>query len=257
MNYLLFFLFTLFTFSCNSDVTITPKQNSAKQDGTVINGITTMTLDTFQKSTKTPAGIYQTMLPCADCKGIEHTVFFNPDLTFRMEENKWGKKNGFTKTEGLWRANEGKIFLYKNDSVKARYSWQGDTLQYLQPDGHAIALRKISPVIDNPAWQKKAKAGSQFYGIGTEPFWSVEVDKQKNISFHLAEWKKPMLFQAVTPVVSADSTVYSTLSDSATLRITILTAFCSDGMSDYIYNNKVKIVYKGQFYNGCGTAFRP
>jgi len=256
MKYLLC-LFPVFLYSCTGDVSVTPTTDSANQDSNLMNDTTTMTLDTFQKNTKTPNGIYQVMLPCTDCKGIEHTVSFNPDLTYRMEENKWGKKSSVTKVEGLWRATEGKVFLYKNDTVKARYTWQNDTLLYLKPDGYTIALRKISPATDNPTWQKKGQAGAEFYGVGTEPFWNVEVDEQQSILFHLAEWPKPLQFKAVKPTFSSDSTVYNTSSDSATLRIIILNTFCSDGMSDYIYTNKVTVMYKGQIYTGCGIKYRP
>ncbi len=255
MKYLFIASF-FFLIGCNGNVVVTPGPDSVNNDGTLLNDTTTMTLDTFKKSTKTPNGFYGVMLPCPDCKGIEHTVLFRPDLTFRMEENKWGKRQAFTKAEGRWKAIDGKIFLYKNDTVKARYTWQGDTLYYVQPDDRSFAMRQLTAAAENPTWQKKGEAGVEFFGVGNEPFWSVEVDEQKRVSFHLAEWQAPQTFKAKAPVTKGDSTVYSAKSDSASLRVTVFSTFCSDGMSNFIYTNKVRIVYNGQVYQGCGILFK-
>ena len=255
MRYLCFIGLTLLI-SCNNEgTTVTPQQDSFKKDGTILNDTTTVTLDTFQKPTKSPVGFYQTTLPCKDCKGIEHTVLFNPDLTYRLEEKSWGK-NKQIKWEGRWQPNGGKIWLYKGDTVMHRYAWQGDTLFYLHPDGKTFMLNKPTPASDNKTWSAKGKAGAEFFGVGNEPFWNIEIDEQKAILFHLAEWEKPKSFKAVKPVSFADSMVYSVTSDSATLRVTVYNTFCSDGMSDYIYNNSVRVTYNNQVYNGCGLKYQ-
>ncbi|HEY0057879.1 MAG TPA: copper resistance protein NlpE N-terminal domain-containing protein [Flavisolibacter sp.] len=253
MKYLLPFI-AVSLIACNDPSTPAVAKDSTTSTGPG-NDTTTMTLDTFQTSTKMPNGIYQAILPCSDCKGVEHTVSFNPDLTYRLEENKIGKKAGLVKTAGNWRANQGRVILYKNDTVMARYGWQGDTLQYLKNEGSAFSLRKVSPAADNPAWQKKGQAGVEFYGVGNEPFWNVEVDEEKGISFHLAEWSKPLRLPASPPVIFPDSTVYITGNDSVSLRLVILSEFCSDGMSDYIYTEKIKVLFRGQAYSGCGLQY--
>jgi uncharacterized membrane protein len=247
----LLFILPLLILSCSN---IDTNKNTTNDSIISTKDTTTVTLDTFQKSTKTPVGIYQVMLPCEDCKGIEHTVSFKQDLTYRLEEKKWGKKV-VAKSEGRWQPNEGKIWLYQNDSVKARYIWKGDTLCYLFPEENTVALRRLTPATDNLTWQKKAEKGVDFFGVGNEPFWNVEIDDQKNIAFHLAEWKTPKIFKPVLPTFSDDKIIYNLKTDSSTLNITIFNNFCSDGMSDFIYNNSVKVVYNNQVYNGCGILF--
>ncbi len=252
----LFFLVPFFIFSCNNATdTITSSKESKNDSSGNFTDTTTVTLDTFQQNTKRPQGIYQVMLPCTGCKGIEHTVSFNADLTFRLEEEKWGI-NELTKTEGRWKPIDGKIWLYQNDTVKARYSWHGDTLIYLHPDGKNFEMQKPIPITENPAWKKKDAAGVDFFGVGNEPFWNIEIDEQKKIAFHLADWQQPKQFNAVKPVIFSDSIVYKTKSDSATLAITIYNKFCSDGMSDFIYNHSVKVIYNGQVYRGCGMLYK-
>ncbi len=252
----LFFLVPFFIFSCNNATdTITSSKESKSDSSSNFTDTTTVTLDTFQQNTKTPQGIYQVMLPCTGCKGIEHTVSFNSDLTYRLEEEKWGV-NELKKTRGRWKPIDGKIWLYQNDTVKARYQWHGDTLIYLHPGGINFVMQKPVSITENPAWEKKDAAGVDFFGVGNEPFWNIEIDEQKKIAFHLADWQQPKQFNAVKPIIFSDSIVYKTKSDSATLAITVYNKFCSDGMSDFIYNHSVKVIYNGQVYRGCGMLYK-
>jgi uncharacterized membrane protein len=195
--------------------------------------------------------------PVTDCKGIEHTVLFKPDLTYRLQELKLGKKSEkpFT-VDGNWKPSEDVIWLYKEGVVQARYTWQTDTLVYMNAQtGKRYPMRKLTSALDNNVWRAKKGAGIEFFGVGNEPFWNIEIDEQKTIAFHLAEWAAPLPFAAVKPVVTADSTVYNTANDSATLRVVIYNTFCSDGMSDNIYSSSIKVLYNGQTYRGCGIKY--
>lgn len=241
--------------ACNNGTVTT---TTGKDSSTVntANDTTTVTLDTLQKNTKLPLGFYQVMLPCIDCKAIEHTIFFNADLSYQIEEKRWDKQDAVSKTTGIWRPNEGKIWAYENDKVRARYAWRGDTLVYIEPTDNVIIMQKLSTALQNDVWRNKKKDGVEFFGIGTEPFWSIEIDEQKLIRFQLADWPKTISLKAVPPVKNADSIIYQMGKDTAALRVIIFNQFCNDGMSDNIYNNKVRVVYKGMEYNGCGITYK-
>jgi uncharacterized membrane protein len=194
-------------------------------------------------------------LPCINCPGIEHTIAFYEDNTYRLEEKKLGKKSTLIQTTGSWKPTSGIIYLYDDGIAAGRYQWKGDTLQYLK--GTSIyAMQKLQSALDVQVWKNKKIEGIEFFGIGNEPFWNVEVDEQKDISFHLAEWSKPMRFKAVKPVHTADSISYKAKNDSATIGITIYNTFCSDGMSDNVYDSRVKVVFNSQTYNGCGILYK-
>ncbi|MDQ3682929.1 MAG: copper resistance protein NlpE N-terminal domain-containing protein [Bacteroidota bacterium] len=241
--------------ACNNETNTT----ATSKDSSIINrakDTTTVTLDTLQKNTKLPLGFYQVMLPCADCKAIEHTIFFNPDLSYQIEEKRWDKQDAISRTTGIWRPNEGKIWAYKNDKVKARYVWRGDTLVYLEPSDNAIIMQKLSSVLQNDVWRNKKKEGIEFFGIGNEPFWNIEIDEQKSIQFKLADWDKPVSFKGAQQAKDAKSITYSIIKDTAVFQVTIFNQFCNDGMSDNIYTNKVRVIYKGQEYNGCGMTYK-
>jgi len=258
------FLYIAFSFisglllACNNDslnTTITETDSAVTDTINYATNPDSLLLTT--NTIKPPEGIYQGVLPCNGCKGIEHTVHFKPDLTFHLQEAKLGKKGEplFT-VSGNWKPSEGVIWLYKEGVVQARYSWQTDTLVYLDAQtSKRYPLRKLTSALDNDVWQAKGGAGVEFYGIGNEPFWNVEVDEQKSINFHLAEWTGPQQFKTAAPQTAGDSTVYNTANDSATLRVVIYNTFCSDGMSDYIYPQSVKVLYNGQTYRGCGIKF--
>ncbi len=253
-KYLPFLLLSVLVACNNGTVSTTITKDSSTVN--TANDTTTVTLDTLQKNTKLPLGFYQVMLPCVDCKAIEHTIFFNEDLSYQIEEKRWDKEAIISRTNGNWRPNEGKIWAYENDKVRARYAWRRDTLVYIEPTDNAIIMQKLSTALQNDVWQNKKKEGVEFFGIGNEPFWSIEIDEQQSIQFRLADWAKPISLKAVSPVRNADSTIYKMGKDTAALIVVIFNQFCSDGMSDNIYNNKVRVVYKGIEYNGCGITYK-
>lgn len=245
-------------FACNNNSLNTPTASTDTTATDTINyAADTDSLLLATNTVRPPEGIYQGVLPCNGCKGIEHTVLFNPDLTFKLQEKRLGKKEepAFS-AAGNWKPTNGVLWLYQEGVVQARYAWQHDTLVYMDAKtGTRHPLRQLTSALDNDVWRAKKGAGLEFYGAGNEPFWNIEIDEQKSIVFHLAEWGAPQPFKPAPPVASSDSIVYNTAHDSATLRVVIYNTFCSDGMSDFVYPNSVKVLYNGQTYRGCGIRY--
>ncbi|HEY1113617.1 MAG TPA: hypothetical protein VGE66_08640 [Chitinophagaceae bacterium] len=219
-------------------------------DGTELNDTLPIGPDTSLPFNKTPApqGLYRVVLPDG-----EHTVSFYKGQRYRLEE-KVGRGEP-ARTEGEWVPSGGYLWLYKQGVAVGKYRWQGDTLVYLLR-GKEYLLEKLPWAMDNDVWRAKGKAGAEFFGIGNEPFWNIEIDEQKGIAFHLSEWAAPARFPPARPVVAGDSIQYNTANDSATLRVVIYHRFCSDGMSDFIYDQQVKVVYNTTVYQGCGLLFK-
>lgn len=200
---------------------------------------------------KRPSGIYQFLMPYSEIK-ILHTVAFYP-TSFRLQEEYAGK-DSVVVTEGSWSPSQGKIWLYKDQIVRGRYIWKGDTLQYFSPQLQKMfSMRKLTPAANNAVWRDKRKEGAILYGVGTEPFWSIEINRMDTLTFSSPEWASSLKVKLVSGVKSRDSTVYTAAQDS--LQVIVYPFFCSDGMSDFTYTNKVKIIYKGQLYKGCGVLF--
>jgi uncharacterized membrane protein len=206
-----------------------------------------------------PAGFYQGMLPCKSCEGIQQTILFESDNSFKTEEVNWGTKTPPKKQEGKWEKKSDTILLYVNNKLASKFRFHLDSLVTLFRDGKAIdagdmqnylLLRKTSAGA-NTAWREKGEQGIDFYGVGNEPFWNIEIDNEKMILFKLADWQKPVIVPIEKPKIYNDSTVYI-IPDSTRLHITIINEFCSDGMSDFLYEQKIQVRYKGQLYKGCG-----
>ena len=104
--------------------------------------------------------------------------------------------------------------------------------------------------------EKEQQEGIDFYGVGNEPFWNVEINKDETIAFQLADWTAPKNFQPAEPVSSSDSIHYQASADSVQLKVTIYQRFCRDAMSDYIYPQAVKVVHNNETYRGCGILFQ-
>lgn len=204
---------------------------------------------------KKPSGIYQAVLPLNE--KIEQTIAFNNDLTYKLEEKYLNKKDSIVVTEGNWTPSDGFIWLYKDQVVRGRYKWEGNTLQYFSPQlKKTFSMKRLEEASQNVAWRSKGREGVVVFGVGNEPFWSVEYNRADTISFLLSEWDHPVKIKVNSFFSTDDSTGYTAQNDSVQLRVTIFPHFCSDGMSDFTYRNKLKVVYNHQVYHGCGIIYK-
>ena len=78
-------------FSCNessqNEKTVIVKDTTKIQDTIIVK-------DSVLNSTiadSLPLGAYQGIFPCKDCDGIQQTILFNIDKTFREEQMIWSK----------------------------------------------------------------------------------------------------------------------------------------------------------------------
>ena len=209
-------------------------------------------------------GFYQGLLPCTNCQGIKHTLLLADSGRFKLEEFTLGKSTFPKKTEGRWSKQGDSLRLTANRELLITYYIQKDTLRVGHWEGNPIAdsvkkqywIARQPNAARNQAWQKRAQSGVDFYAIGNEPFWNLEIDRERAISFRIADLPKPLIFNARNPRIDKDSTYY--LVDSATgrLEVTVYNEFCSDGMSDNLYEHRVHVKYKGQTFKGCGVYLK-
>lgn len=206
-------------------------------------------------ATKNPSGIYQFIMPYQGTKKILHTIAFY-EGTYRLQEEYLDRNDSVSITEGTWAPSTGYIWLYKDQIVRGRYTWKGDTLQYYSPQlKKTFSMTKPDRATVNPVWQTKRGQGTYLYGVGNEPFWSVELTNSDSIVLNRPEWTQPLRAKLTTTSLARDSSIYTSMNDS--LQVIVFPVFCSDGMSDFLYTQKVKVIYKGQTYQGCGEILQP
>jgi uncharacterized membrane protein len=198
--------------------------------------------------------VYRFLLPDEGGQKILHTISFSRG-TFRLQEEYGDKRDSVVITEGTWAPSREYIWLYRDQIVRGRYLWVGDTLQYYSPRlKKTFPMQKVEPVAANDLWQRKREDGSLLYAVGTEPFWSVEVTGQDTLVVNMPDWTAPLRVKVAAETNTTDSTVYRDVNDS--IQLTVYPLFCSDGMSDFLYTQRIRMVYKGQTYKGCGEKLR-
>lgn len=222
-------------------------------DTTVILTKDTSAYESYAPPVKKPKGIYQFIFPYDKTTKILHTIAFYPN-TFRLQEEYLGKKDSIVITEGTWAPSQGFIWLYDGHVARGRYTWTGDTLQYYSPRlSKKFSLTKQTPATANKVWMDKKNTGTILFGVGTEPFWSVEVNKRDSIILSMPDWTQPLRVKISNKNNEKNKIVYSAGSDS--LEVIVHPYFCSDGMSDFTYSNKVTVTHRGKTYNGCGMTY--
>jgi uncharacterized membrane protein len=207
-------------------------------------------------------GFYQGLLPCTNCEGIRHTLLLKDSAKFILEEFTIGESTFPTRREGRWTHSGDSIQLLANQKLLATYLADKDTLRLKYLDGRPMAdsaaqkhwLARIPDAAKNKAWIGKKNQGVEFYGIGTEPFWSIEIDEGKNASFKTADLSKAIVLAYSSPSSNKDSTTYNLkTADNVSMQVVVYNQFCNDGMSDNLYEQRVHIRFKGTEFKGCGV----
>jgi uncharacterized membrane protein len=205
-------------------------------------------------------GLYSGYLPCADCAGIMTFLSLSSDMTYRLEETFAGKNDTARRANGIWKRENDKVVLYQGDKVLISYLPEGQKLVQLDIEGKRISgnlgdkyVLSRNQVADNPAWKAKKEAGVDFIGLGNEPFWSLDIDKNGKVNFNTPDMKSPVLIAYGEPVNTQLGREYHLESESAKLDITVIPQYCSDGMSDFTYEYKVTVKHNGRKYSGCGV----
>lgn len=89
---------------------------------------------------KPMAQSYRGILPCADCEGIETSLFLSKDGTFILRENYQTSREGTTAFAeyGQWRRTADKLVLTDSSGNKRYFRPQGNDLEMLDQEGLPI-----------------------------------------------------------------------------------------------------------------------
>lgn len=204
---------------------------------------------------KDPNGIYQVLLPSNG--KMEQTISFSADNTYRLQEVYYpGKKDSIITSTGTWAPSNGYIWIYEDQLVRGRYSWKGDVLQYFNPlSKKDFSMHRLNDILGNKVWAKRKQQSIKVFGIGNEPFWSIELNKDDSLVFRMSDWSKPLRMKVISSNKTNQSQTLIARNDSTDLQLIIYPLFCSDGMSDYVYPRKTRVIHNGKVFNGCGVVY--
>lgn len=86
-----------------------------------------------------------------------------------------------------------------------------------------------------------------FRAVGTEPFWDLRI-AARSMTFELMGMPK-----VAQPTPKARKTKYGRIYWTRRIQVAIVeNQACSDGMSDYVYRDDVKVTVDGHEFIGCG-----
>ncbi|WP_158636399.1 COG3650 family protein [Luteimonas marina] len=103
-------------------------------------------------------------------------------------------------------------------------------------------------------WDEARSRGVAFRGLGTEPFWSLEVDGGPvlRMRLDLDMGERKLLLPQVT-ALDAGEGYAGKAEDGSDVVLRITRGDCSDGMSDQTYPAAIELQVGEQTYRGCGA----
>ena len=255
-----FGLFMLVVIACN-DPSPVPVPSPADTTTTIDTLFSLRELDPDDTDTPTTfvPGYYTGLIPCNDCRNITRKVLLLADHTFHLKDEFNGRDLPPQESEGRWLTTNDQLQLLVNNALTKRFAVTNKGLKEVSLTGAPVALYSnayLSRTIigaDNIAWMEKKAAGIDFFALGNEPFWLMEIDKDKQISFLQVDSTQPVVFPYVAAIQQNGQYIYNTETSAAGMQIIITPQFCSDGMSDNWYEYKVEAKYNGLTYVGCGV----
>ena len=208
------------------------------------------------QDTTAPNGIYGGTFP----GGIQHTIRFNTNETFDHQQHKRTDPQAITKNSGTWSNGMGNIFLSQQgqNSFHIVFKPVVDTLfgvlvNGVKPtDSTKYSLVKQKAARETSHWQKEFGKGLIFAGVGNEPFWNIRLSKSGAVLQFLGN-DQPIILTGYEKQIAGDTVTYRFSNDNR-IVLRVFSQFCSDGMSDLIYDYRVTLRYDKERYHGCGVA---
>ena len=159
----------------------------------------------------------------------------------------------------LMQGNEKLDSLYKVLLPKA---YQGQSIYVklkgtrLSKDGKTIGFMATEVVAAEQKNQKNTCYAYDFWCLGNEPFWNVQISEKENlIDFFNPMEEKLIHFVYSKPEEKGNSKIYTAenKADGHKIIVTITNGKCSDGMSEREYPCSSKVVLDGTTYTGCAV----
>ncbi|MES2591289.1 MAG: hypothetical protein V4608_05350 [Bacteroidota bacterium] len=95
-----------------------------------------------------------------------------------------------------------------------------------------------------------------YWCMGNEPFWRIQISEKENlIDFYDPMVPKFYHFKFSAPVIAKGTVIYTSEDKGNKIKITVISAKCSDGMSDREYKYSSEVILNGAAYKGCAVKY--
>lgn len=127
------------------------------------------------------------ILPCADCEGIETSLFLEKDGTWVMNERYQGVReepSSFA-SYGTWARTADKLVLTDSQGEKSYYRAKGEALEMLDREGNPIESQlnyTLAPVKSSLPVTPMAMRGMYFYMADAATFTDCATGKQVSVA---------------------------------------------------------------------------
>lgn len=275
---LLFFLATLSFYSCDSSSSTTTSVNPHAQAHNQMHQdhIKEELQKEINKVKKNISGTYAGSLPCADCEEIIYQLQLNEDLSYRSRVIYEGRSDVPIKKTGTFTINDDLVIQLDQQAGNMNYfKKSGNGLLMLDRDANEITgdladKYNLLPIMNMESSEyikgekqqmiyKKWEDGVDFYAFGNEPFWSLDMDLDKEIRLKNLDGLD-FIAPAVEPISAMDANVkrYRSITETGEIIVQLMQGECTDNMSGEKFYYGVSVDYKPNTateyttYKGCG-----
>jgi uncharacterized membrane protein len=77
----------------------------------------------------------------------------------------------------------------------------------------------LPDITTDTLWQHKKNAGVDFFGIGNEPFWNIEIDEQGQTTIRMADWESAVSLKTPWASLSSKDSIVYQFADATKTRL--------------------------------------
>lgn len=206
---------------------------------------------------------YTGVIPCADCEGIAYKLSLKEDNHFETTSVYIGKSNRPFTERGAWSMQgDSLLVLNKGEENPRKFKIKNDQLIMLDRQGNEVSgsLAKMyvlteadSATTDN-RWEERRKQGIDFRAAGNEPFWGLDIDFDKMMTFKTLNGDSISTpIPEMTQDTASKARIWNAKVESGSLKVELYPIGCVDDMSGEVFSYYANISYNGQEYSGCGN----
>ncbi len=205
--------------------------------------------------------VFSGIMPCADCPGIEYTLFLQE---YRFTELSYYQDRGddLFDVRGTWELRNDTLRLYRQEGeIHKAFLYSRESLELLDRDLQRFSndfedAYQLTRAHEKESIQKNhdehRKLGVDFLASGNEPFWHIRADLQGMLYYRTPESEIDFSSFDVDDETSRDI-VYRGENEHGTIQVSITPGYCRDSMSGFLFTHRVTVnTPENRTVNGCG-----
>lgn len=208
---------------------------------------------------------YSGITPCADCEGIFYELVLLDDQRYEERSIYIGESSrpfidtGSYVIQGdtlltLEGENKKSTSFVIEDSTLVMLDQKGERITGSLADHYILDRERPSATREPGQWEDLREQGVDFRAAGNEPFWSLQIDFDEQLSFSVLDGdsiRRPV--PEMRQDTASSARLFQGEGKAGAVSIALYPTGCLDSMSGELFTHRVVVETRADTFQGCGN----